>query len=163
MLLYHKHRRGRHRRTGALDVKIAMDGIGILGLASNVAQFLEYGIKGIRLFAELMSDADGASKYNSEIQQIVTHIAASMRDVKKTSTDETLLGGLLERSLTLSQEILEILKGLKMKDVKGKLRIVEGLYKAGKSMYRKEELEQLARRLLDLRAEISSHMIILIE
>lgn len=147
-----------------------MEVLAAVGLASNVAQFLEYGITGVRIFSEVVSNADGTSKQNNELEQITSLIKASMIDVKNahlgspggTSKDATLFA-LIDRSLKLSEEIVKILESIKMSSDRGKLRVIEGAYKAGKAMWKRDELEQLSGRLFNLRAAVSSHLIILIE
>lgn len=144
-----------------------MEALAAVGLASNVAQFLEYGITGVRIFSEIVSNADGTSKQNIELEQVTSLIKGTMMDIKNgnpesASKDATLVT-LVDRSLEISEEIVKILESIKMSYEKGKLRVIEGVYKTGKALWKRDELEQLSGRLFNLRAAVSSHLIVLIE
>lgn len=145
-----------------------MEVLAAVGLASNVAQFLEYGVTAARLASKIMNNPEGTSDRLAELEIVASDITATLETIKpdaqnsdNTVKDEILLD-LHKRCLDASREVIDMISGLKMKK-NGRNRLVEGAYRAGLTMYKKKDIEQLSEKLLNLRTQVTSRLIVLIE
>lgn len=145
-----------------------MEALTAVGVASNVVQFLELGISVVRLAFQITGSATGTTKHMTELEVVASDITKTLKAIKSDShkagnhpTDD-ILQGLVKRCLKLSEEIIDMINDLKVQH-EGRLRIVEGIYKAGLTIYKRKDLERLSGQLLDLRTQVTSHLIVLIE
>ncbi|KUI65502.1 hypothetical protein VM1G_01186 [Cytospora mali] len=145
-----------------------MEVLAAISLAGNVAQFLGYGISTVRLASQIMRSVTGTSKHLTELEIISTDITATLEAIQKERQSSSglerdeVLHELVEQCLDLSREIINLINGLKVKK-NARPRIMEGTYKVGLTVYKKKELEHLSGRLFDLRTQVTSHLIVLIE
>lgn len=145
-----------------------MEALAAVGLASNVAQFLEYGISVVHLTSQIMRSTKGTSQQMAELELVATDITQTLQTINKAETQyaggrrDEVLHKLVARCLELSTQIIDIVNGLKMqKNVRP--RVFEGAHKTGLSMYKKKELEHLSGQLSALRTQVTSHLTLLIE
>lgn len=145
-----------------------MEALAAVGLASNVAQFLEHGINAVRLASQIMKSATGTSEQAARLNEVASDITGILTAIKtdrwKASdhAKDEVLDRLVEKCLELSREVIDMTDGLKMQ-TNGRPRIIEGAYRVGLTMYKRKDLEQLSGQLLSMRTQVTSHLIVLIE
>lgn len=148
-----------------------MDGLSAIGLASNVAQFLEYGIRIVRTTQEIATSKKGASAEVAALETIIVDVDITLKSIRDPGaidegqgrTDET-LKRLVQECLDLCPHITRITEKLHLK--KGESRVkqpLESLRLAALTLCKKSEMDQLSERLSNLRAHVSAHLIVLIE
>ncbi|KAI3327824.1 hypothetical protein HD806DRAFT_335790 [Xylariaceae sp. AK1471] len=144
-----------------------MEALAAVALAGNVAQFLEFSITAVSKTAELLRSADGTLKEMAEVKHIVDAVKQSFESIRAPNDmhgngvglDKT-LKTLTENCLAVSDEIMAIVDGLKLKDPGA--GIMQGAAKVTKSLSKKSKLKELSERLYALRDQVSAHLIILI-
>jgi len=147
-----------------------MDALAAVALAGNVAQFIEYAITLVLKTPEILNSSDHMFKEVSEIKCIIEDVEQSLHSIslsaprgqKETRSDKT-LDDLTRRCLAISNEIMTIVDNLKLKiHGHGPASIIQGTAIAVKSLSKMSKLEQLTKRLYELRDQVSAHLIILI-
>ncbi|KAH7006952.1 hypothetical protein EDB80DRAFT_880472 [Ilyonectria destructans] len=143
-----------------------MEALVALTFAGNVAQFIEYSIKAILGTSELFDSANGTVTEIVELKSIVDSVKQSLMNIEGSKDTinngavlDTALVNLNASCLAMSGKIVTILDGLKLED--GAVRFDRVMQKA-RIMAKKPELDELCRRLYNLRDQISAHLLVLI-
>lgn len=144
-----------------------MEAIAAVALAGNAAQFVEYSIKAIQKTYELLNSPDGAWGEIAELKTVVESVELSMQIVRDSQDGskngpvlDKILEGLVADCLAVSDEISELLDGLKLDDPSASF--FQALQKTVKSLAKKPQLKELCGRLHNLRDQISAHLLVLI-
>jgi len=143
-----------------------MDPITALGLAANVAQFIEFGLgivsKGQQLYragstvyhTTLQSVASDLELLTSELQRNLKTVTAS----KPLGIDDEALKTLCEDCSKTATELIEVLEELKV-DTRQQKRVWKSVRQALKSVWKKEGVDALVERLLQYRDQINTRIL----
>ncbi|KAH0559318.1 hypothetical protein GP486_004166 [Trichoglossum hirsutum] len=135
-----------------------MDGLSIVSLVATIVQFVELGCKITSKAREIYKSADGSLEENIEVEVITKSLAQLNGKLKQPggaslTEDELLLQQLSTKCQATADELLGVMASLKVEQGKdGKLR---SLGKALKSVWKKDEIEDLEKRLAKFREELN--------
>lgn len=135
-----------------------MDAITAIGLASNIAQFVEYSFLFLKVAREIAHSPDGKSKSNVEIQEVVRDMNGTLQDINISCSDKT-LDALASKCLSTGSKIEAIIKDISRTPGDSLLQIMQ---KAGKDMLKRKEVQDLVDCLSSIRAQISYHLLVLL-
>lgn len=135
-----------------------MDAITAIGLASNIAQFVEYGIQFVKIALEITHSPDGKTEENDVIQGITRDMTETLKDIKVSGSDKT-LDALARKCLSAASKLDAIIKDGSRSPEDS---LVQTLHKAGKNMFKRKEVRELADHLSSIRAQISHHLLVLL-
>jgi N-terminal domain on NACHT_NTPase and P-loop NTPases len=136
-----------------------MDILATIGLVGNIVQFVDFGSKLVSKSAKLYRSSEGALEENIDTETATNHLLLLNDKLKDaaTSTGDTTLKDLCEACHTVARELLEALDKVK---VKGKQQKWKSIRKALRSVWSKEDIEELERRLAKLRTELNLHVVV---
>lgn len=135
-----------------------MEALAAIGLASNVAQFVEYAIKFTKLAHTFASSDGGPIREHRDITAITDSMAEAMKEINQNNADAT-LNSLASQCLLVAGNVQSIVEDLSKKPYDS---LIRSLHKAGKTIYKQKELQELSERLSNMRAQVSHHLLILI-
>ncbi|KAH8803380.1 hypothetical protein F5884DRAFT_903935 [Xylogone sp. PMI_703] len=146
-----------------------LDPLSALGLAGNIVQFVDFGIKVLRGTVERYKAADGSPlKIHEEIELIITDFSKAARlmsessqsSVRSADPNETALRELCEKCLDISKEMLTRLNKIKSSLKKNKGKLYPSFIEALISVFKHEEIQNLIRRLSSFREQIQIRIIL---
>jgi N-terminal domain on NACHT_NTPase and P-loop NTPases len=134
-----------------------METLAVIGLIGNVVQFVDFSGKLISKSAEIYHSSTGALAENADIETATDHL---IQLNKKLRDAATLAGdGELRRLCTscssVAEELLGTLDKVKVKGDQGKLKSIR---KAIRSVWSKDDIEGLERRLARFREELNFYI-----
>jgi hypothetical protein len=136
-------------------------------LAGNIVQFVEVGYKATVILRQIW-DAS-ATDENVEIEAIAQDIVdismflvASSSSVGTVSQDEKKLQQLARRCVDPAEELSTMLQDLLVRS-KGMKRRIEAVRNTLKLMYRRDKIESLQHRIQDLRDQLCTRMIFILQ
>jgi cysteinyl-tRNA synthetase len=134
-----------------------MDPLTIIGLVGNIVQFVDFSGKLISKSTELYQSSEGALAENINTETVTNHLVLLNNKLKNaaTSTSDSALERLCKSCGTAADELLAALDNVK---VKGKQTKWKSMRKALRSVWSKEEIKELERRLARLREELNLHV-----
>ena len=134
-----------------------METLAIIGLVGNIVQFVDFSGKLISKSGELYRSSKGALAENSDIETAVNHLVLLNNKLKDTAitTGDSALQSLCKSCGTTADQLLAALDKVK---VKGKQDKWKSIRKALRSVWSKEEIEELGRRLERFRTELNLHV-----
>lgn len=152
----------------AQNTRAAMEGVAALGLAGNITQFLEFGLKFCRTVNEIYHSASGITKHNTDVETLTNDFVCSLDKIEDDLTKYcAFLSGdasieankagqrevhpVVEGCRRVAFTILDRLEGLKADRQVGKWK---SFVAAVKALWRQEELQDLERQLEGFRAEL---------
>lgn len=137
-----------------------MDPISALSLASNVVQFLDFGIKLVSKTHEIYNSAEGAEVRNIELDAIAQNFVSLSQRVKNrsrkvcayaTSDDEMALQAMTEQCNKIGEELIRALQKAK---VQGAHKQWKSVRQALKSVLGRDKIQDLYDRLKQYREQI---------
>ena len=140
----------------------------LIGLAANIAQFVEYSTVLISKVKEIYRSAEGAGKENLEIEMVVQDISnlganiavaahqASSRT--KLSEDEKAIHDLAGSSKDIADRLLMSIRALKIRDDSHHRKLMS-LRLAFRSIQKRKEVEELEKRLRRVQEQLNRRMI----
>jgi hypothetical protein len=133
------------------------EALAAFGLASNIVQFVDFGMKLILQGRELYSSAEGVSEENTSIEKIAVDINHMTQNLATGGTiyDEA-LEVLVKECTRLSHDLLAVLDTLKIDAEKN--RRIEAVKKSLKSFRKKREIKDVYDRLCKTRDQVCSHL-----
>lgn len=133
------------------------EALAAFGLASNIVQFVDFGIKLVSCGAELYSSAEGASKENTIMEKITLDIKRNTQNLASGGVNhDEALRDLVKACNELARDLLAVLGTLKI-DVK-KNRRMETMRKSLKNFQKRREIKDIYNRLCKVRDQICSHL-----
>lgn len=134
-----------------------METLTIIGLVGNIVQFVDFSGKLVSKSAELYRSSEGALAENSDIETAINHLILLNNKLKDTATTtgDSALQNLCKSCSTTADQLLAVLDKVK---VKGKQDKWKSIRKALRSVWSKEEVEELGRRLERFRGELNLHV-----
>ena len=136
-----------------------MEILAAIGLVGNIVQFVDFGSKLISELAQIYRSAEGALEENIDTETATYHLLLlndKLKDSATSTGDKTLLD-LCEACHTVARDLLEALNKVK---VNGKQQKWKSIWKALRSVWSKEAIEELERRLEKLRTELNLHIVV---
>lgn len=142
-----------------------MDALNTISLAGNAVQFVEYAIIAATKAAQLYHSPNGKLKEDAELELIANNVASSLKSIyssedtnRAVSVSDKTLDGLIEQCVSIAKEIKGIINGTTAKSP----GVLHAISKTAQRLSKQSELMELRSRLLVLRSEVSSHLIMLI-
>ncbi|KAL1874526.1 hypothetical protein Daus18300_003545 [Diaporthe australafricana] len=135
-----------------------MEALAAIGLARNVAQFVEYAIQFTKIAHQLASSGGGIIREHEGITSITNSMTEAMKEINQNNADAT-LNSLASQCLLVAGNVQGIVDDLSKKPDDSLLR---SLHKAGKTIYKQKELRELSELLSSMQAQVSQHLLILI-
>lgn len=142
-----------------------MEALALLGLASNVVQFLEFSSRLVSATFELFEAAEGALSSNSVLEQITTDLkqhcdgllpsVTSSNGPARTEPEAALLP-LSKSCRDLGQEFLVVLEDLK---VKGNRKRWQSARQALRTAWKAKDIQRYERELGSLRSQIATRLL----
>ena len=139
-----------------------MDPVAALGLAGNIVQFVDFSCKVLQDTKNLYESSTGASAENDVIETICNDIVNLNRALTAPSVPGTIPGSILNLTIPdyilnlasnckgVAAELLQLLGKIK---VHGPKRKWKSFIQALRSVWKKEQIEGLVRRMERLRDE----------
>ncbi|KAN0092287.1 hypothetical protein V8E51_018134 [Hyaloscypha variabilis] len=134
------------------------EALAALGLAANIINFVDFGIRLFSSSRELYQSAEGALKENIELAESASNIRLVVQRITNSiiGIDEPALREVAGTCLELADELLEILNGLKVENQKH--RKAETLRKSLKGIRSRHKVKDLYDRLCKVREQICFHL-----
>lgn len=139
-----------------------MAALEVLSLAATVVQFVDFASKLVSKGYHLYRSADGALPHNLEMEAVakdLSHLTVRLRsrgslgNPSALTEDERALEALAEKCDEIATTLLSRLQNLKVKK-EDKYRGWKSVRQALKSVWNKEELDDLAQRLSSHRDQL---------
>jgi hypothetical protein len=147
-------------------VRTVLDPMTALSLAANVVQFVDFASKIVSKGRRIYLSENGALPKNLELEVVTNdllRLAQSLRnDGLSTGTlnnEEKSLQTMSDECSKIAEELLRRLEKLKVKS-DAKQRGWKSLRQALKSVWNKEELDELSERLLQFRDQLQFHTLV---
>jgi hypothetical protein len=137
-----------------------LDPITALGVAGNIVQFIDFGLKATSKAREIYRSADGAIQENADLGVVTEDLAAVAKKLEtpdKAGMGNDGLDSLCKLCAKAAIELLTALQSLKMSGHKGK---VKSARKALKTMWGKKRVEEMKTRLEGYRNELQFHVLV---
>lgn len=135
-----------------------MEALAAISLASNVAQFVEYAIQFTKLAHKFASSDSGPISKHQGIIVITDSMAVAMDEINQHNTD-TALNSLTGKCIKVAADVQGIINDLSKKPAD---TLTRSLHKAGKTLYKQKEIQELSDLLSSMRAQVSQHLLTLI-
>jgi hypothetical protein len=134
-----------------------METLAIIGLVGNIVQFVDFSSKLISKSTELSQSSKGALAEHIEIETATNHLVLLNSKLKdaSTTTGDGALESLCISCGTAADNLLAALDKVKVKDKQHRWKSIR---KALRSVWSKEEIEDLERRLAKCREELNFHV-----
>lgn len=136
-----------------------METLAIIGLVGNIVQFVDFTGKLISKSTELYRSSEGVLAENIDSETATNHLVllnSKLQNAATTAADSA-LESLCKSCGTAADELLAALDKVK---VKGKQDKWKSIQKALRSVWSKEEIEGLERRLARLKEELNLHVVV---
>jgi hypothetical protein len=136
-----------------------METLAIIGLVGNIVQFVDFSGKLISKSTELYRCSEGALAEHLDIEMATNHLVLLNSKLKEaaTSTGDGALESLCISCGAAADNLLATLDKVKVRDKQHKWKSIR---KALRSVWSKEEIEDLERRLATFREELNFHVVV---
>lgn len=142
-----------------------MDVLNTISLAGNAVQFVEFAIIAATKAAQIYHSPIGKLKEDAELELIANDVESSLQYVcssentsQAVSCSDQSLNSLIEQCVSIAKEIKRIIDQSSAKSP----GVLHAISKTAQRLSKQSELMDLRNRLLNLRSEVSSHLILLI-
>jgi len=147
-----------------------MDGLSALSVAASVAQFIEFGSSLVSKSKEIYHSTNGLPTHHVEAAAAATRLANLSERIKisrqverpgtrDSSADERALEAICDGCITVSKDLTSKLEKLKVDDAR-KHRKHKSFRQALKSIWSKEAVNEIARRLRAFQTELDVHLLV---
>ncbi len=139
-----------------------MDPTAAIGLAANVVQFVDFSWKLFRDTKDLYESSTGASADHDILELIITDLAA----FNDKLTAPTAPGAIPDEMRNLASQCIYVIAELR--DILNKIRVQgprkkwKSFVQALRSIWKKDQIDNLVKRLEALRSEIQFHLQLII-
>jgi len=137
-----------------------------LALAANVVQFIDFSSKVVSKGCRIYLSVDGTLPKNLELEVVTNDLSRLAKGLKthgldnvSISGEENLLQTISDECSTIADELLTRLEKLKVKS-DTKQRGWKSLRQALKSIWSKEDLDELSGRLSLFRDQLQFHILV---
>jgi hypothetical protein len=138
---------------------VRMEALAIIGLVGNIVQFVDFSGKLISKSTELYRSSEGALAENIDIEMATNHLVLLNSKLKDAAaaTGDSALENLCKSCNTAAEKLLAALAKVK---VNGQQQKWKSMRKALRSVWSKEEIGELERRLSKFREELNLHIVV---
>jgi hypothetical protein len=138
---------------------VRMEALAVIGLVGNIVQFVHFSGKLISRSTELYRSGEGPLAENIDTETATNHLVLLSSELKNAATaaGDSTLENLCKSCNTAAEKLLAALDQVK---VKGEQRKWKSVRKALQSVWSKEEIGELERRLSKLREELNLHIVV---
>ncbi|KAE9368313.1 hypothetical protein N431DRAFT_346969 [Stipitochalara longipes BDJ] len=137
-----------------------LDPVTALGIAGNIAQFIDFGLKATSKAREIHHSTEGALEENLNLEVVTADLAAITKKLGTQGIGTTGSDGLddiCKRCTTAATELLAALEELK---VPGQNSRVKSARKALKTIWGKRRVEEMKTTLEEYRDEMQFHVLV---
>lgn len=144
-----------------------MEALSAISLASNIVQFLEFGLRVLSKGKKIYRSVDGALEENLDLEIVTSDLLVMQTKLKSTllSSNHTQLvlddvkafNTLSESCAGLAEKLLERLNMVK---VQRRFRRWKSLRQALKIVWSKQDIENMKNILQSFRSEMQTHLLI---
>ncbi|CAO2649187.1 Nn.00g101360.m01.CDS01 [Neocucurbitaria sp. VM-36] len=150
-----------------------MEAVAALGVAGNTVQFLDFATKLCATSIEIYRDADGISTKNAQAERLLKSFIETIDQVssdlgmysstldaastKATERGDNNISLVITNCQTIAHDLLQRYQKLKSDGKPGKRK---SFGKGVKCMWKKDELEELQKRLQEIRAELDTRILL---
>ena len=135
-----------------------METLAIVGLVANIVQFVDFSGKLISKSAELYQSGEGALAENVDIETVTNDLVLLNSKIKNgTPSGDRALETLCISCTCVAAELLAALDKVK---VKGNRQRWQSIRQALRSVWSKEDIQGLERRLARFREELNLHVVV---
>lgn len=135
-----------------------MEALAAISLASNIAQFVEYAIEFTKLAHKFASSDSEPISQHRGMREITECMTAAMEEIKRDNTNSA-LSSLAGQCIMVASTVQGVISDLSKKPED---TLIRSLHKAGKTLYKQKEMQQLSELLSNMRAQVSQHLLVLI-
>jgi hypothetical protein len=138
-------------RLSSLFTAMAAETLAAIGLAGNIVGFVDFGAKLLSSAVETYQSTEGSLKENDELQAITSQLHQNFTSLSMAyaSTQDPTLRDLLNKSILIAKELLDILESFKI-DTK-KNRRLESVRVSLRMAMKKGDIKGLEGRINRLR------------
>lgn len=143
-----------------------METVAAVGLASNILSFVDFGVKVVSKGHRIYRSNDGSLEENNDLEAVTNDLLVLQTRMERSLLSESLdpyqtnddeaLKKLLSASNGLAKTMLQRLNKAK---AQGRFRRWRSLRQAVKSVCSKTEVDEMAQRLAQFRAEFQTRII----
>jgi hypothetical protein len=136
-----------------------LDPITALGIASNVAQFIDLGLKATSKAREIHRSASGMTAENADLELVAKDlraVSAQLYTSVGSDGNREALEDLCQKSAKTADELISALASFKVKGQKTRWKSAR---KALKVLWGREGVEEIKARLLGFRSELKLHLL----
>jgi len=143
-----------------------MEPVSAIGLAGNILQFVEFGIRVVSKGYKIYRSVDGCLVENLDLEIVTSDLVLLQKKIQtskphiivnEVEDDDQNLRALTQRCSDLADELLEKLNKAK---AQGRFRKWKSLRQAIKSVWSKKDVDEMANRLQSFKSEIQLHLMI---
>ena len=134
-----------------------METLGVIGLVDNIIQFVDFGSKLISKSVQLYQSSDGVLTEIITTETVTNHLIQLNSKLKNAAnaTGDKALETLCKSCSAVAAELLGALNKLK---VHGKKERWKSMRKALRSLWSKEKIQEIEKRLASFREELNLHI-----
>ena len=135
-----------------------MDPVAALGLAGNIVQFVDFSCKVLQDTKNLYGSSTGASAENDVIESICNDLISLNKALTAPSDPGTIPDPIVNLASNCQGVAVELLQLLDKIKAHGPKRKWKSFIQALRSVWKKEQIEELVRRMERLRNETQFHL-----
>ena len=135
-----------------------IDPIAALGLAGNIVQFVDFSCKILQDTKSLYASSTGASAENDVIETICNDLINLNNALTVSSEPDAIYRSIRNLACNCQGVAVELLQLLDKIRVQGPKRKWKSFIQAVRSVWKKEQIEELVRRMERLRNETQFHL-----
>jgi hypothetical protein len=137
-----------------------LDLITALGVAGNVVQFIDFGLKATSKAREIHRSVDGTLEENIDLEVVTGDLAAVAQKLATHGVATSSSDGLDDICQRCSEAAIELLTALEGFKVSGQKSRVKSARKALKAIWGKRRVDGMRTRLEGYRDEIQFHVLV---
>jgi len=137
-----------------------LDPITALGVAGNLVQFIDFGLKATSKAREIHKSAAGTLQENIDIEAIAEDLAAVTKELELSSVTPTSNSNLDDVCVRCKKTAADLLSALKALKVEGERSKVKSVRQALKAILGKKGVEEMKVRLEGFRGEMQFHVLV---
>ncbi|KAI9854448.1 MAG: hypothetical protein M1813_001242 [Trichoglossum hirsutum] len=136
-----------------------MEALAVIGLVGNIVQFVDFGGKLIAKSVQLYQSSDGVLTENIDTETATNHLIRLNNKLENAAntTGDKALEALCESCSAVAAELLIALDKLK---IHGKKEKWKSMRKALRSLWSKEKIQGIEKRLASFREELNLHIVV---
>lgn len=134
-----------------------MEALAIIGIVGNILEFLDFTTELVSKSSEIYHSSTGAAKSTANTETTARHLQLLATNLNKTpvGTNDDGFDDLCKSCRDVADEILSALARVRAKNKNSKW---ESIRKALRTIWSKDEIAELERRLSGLRTELNLHI-----